>query len=982
MFMKYRSLIAATLLLSLLAVGCGKEKDPVDYVNPYAGNISHLLVPTYPTVQLPNSLLRVYPERSDYTSEYLNGLPVIVTNHRERSAFKLSVTTGEVTAPVIPVPYDNEHLNPYSFDVTLEDGKILARYAVAHQSAIYSLQSEVPFKVVLYSKEGQVLWNGEALEGWQTVDGETKVYVYLEPDVKPLSIVASEDDKGSWTTLGFNCSNVRLRYGISFIDVAQAKANLRREIPGFDIDAVASEGRKVWNETLGRIKVKGPEKRKKVFYTSYYRTFERPVCLSEDGRYWSAYDNSVHEDEGTPFYTDDWIWDTYRAAHPLRTIMNQPLEENILASFLRMADQMGNGWMPTFPEITGDSRRMNSNHAIPTFADALAKGLDIDAKAAFEAGRKALREKTLVPWCGNPAGMLDEFYWDKGYIPALREGETETDPNVDSWEKRQPVAVCLGTAYDSWALSKLAEAAGEKEEAAFYLEWSGNYRKLFNPETLFFHPRDKEGEFIPDLDYNFGGGLGGRDYYDENNGWIYRWDVQHNIPDLIDLRGGPDKFCNELDRMFSTPLGRAKFFFYAKFPDHTGNVGQFSMANEPSLHIPYLYNYAGAPWKTQKRIRQMLDTWFRDDLMGVPGDEDGGGLTSFVVFSSLGIYPVTPGEAVYTIGSPVFEESSLSLPDGKTFKIVARKVSDENKYIQSATLNGKALEGPWISHEDIMAGGKLELEMGPLPNKEWGAINPRDNEEWNAAGWEWKDAGDGAEYTYAQFPFRNSMQSISIVRYPASKRETALVHAPGEMASSTDSIALREGARIALNGSYFNMRRLIPHTFFSIDGEVLGQTPKTEFLRSNGVLALKDPKGHSMEIFPYDSTRTESYRTGYYSALAAGPILRLDGKVPDFPNDKSFFQMRHPRTFIGWDDGGMVYMVVVDGRFPGQADGMSIPELATVARLLGLKDALNLDGGGSSTLWTEKTGIINFPYDNRKFDHEGARKVPNIVVVK
>lgn len=970
--------------VALMIAGCGQLFEPVDYVNPYAGNISHLLVPTYPTVQLPNSMLRVYPERSDFTSEYLNGLPVIVTNHRERSAFKLSVATAPepVEGPVISLPYDNERLTPYSFDVTLADGKIEARYALSHQSAVYSLESDNPLKIILSSRGGEVTWNGEALEGWQTVEDETKVYVFMEPEVAPVAIDTASDRRNNWVTLSFNVPSIKLRYGVSFIDVAQAKANLRREIDGFDVDAVAAEGRKVWNETLGRITVKGPEKRKRVFYTSYYRIFERPVCLSEDGRYWSAYDNAIHEDGGTPFYTDDWIWDTYRAAHPLRTLMDQPLEENILASFLRMADQMGTGWMPTFPEVTGDSRRMNSNHAIPSFADAVAKGMKVDAEAAFEAGRKALREKTLAPWCGNPAGMVDEFYWENGYIPALREGEEETDPNVHGFEKRQPVAVSLGTAYDSWALSKLAEAAGKPDEAEFYRNWSSNYRLLFNPETLFFHPKDSEGNFIPDIDYNFPGGMGAREYYDENNAWVYRWDVQHDIPGLVTLMGGPDRFVRELDRMFATPLGRSKYSFYQKLPDHTGNVGQFSMANEPSLHVPYLYNYAGAPWKTQKRARQMLDTWFRDDLMGVPGDEDGGGMTSFVVFTSLGLYPVTPGDPVYTIGSPVFPEAEMRLSNGKTFKIIAKDVSDANKYIQSATLNGEPLNGPWITHEEIMAGGTLTLEMGSLPNKEWGAVTPQDSKEWNAAGWEWKEAGDGIEYSYAQFPFRGKTQSVSIARYPASKFETSLVHAPGDSANTTDSLARRIGARIALNGSYFNMRRLIPHTFFAIDGEVLGETPKTELLRSNGVLAIKDREGHNLSIVPYDSTKRETYRTDYYSTLASGPILRLDGKVPDFPHDKSFFDMRHPRTFIGWDEKGMVYMIVVDGRFPGQADGMSVPELAAVCRLLGLKDAMNLDGGGSSTLWTEKTGIINFPYDNRKFDHEGARKVPNIVAVR
>ena len=273
--MKHYYLIAATLVMSLMTIGCSKDLEPVDYVNPYAGNISHLLVPTFPTVQLPNSMLRVYPERSDYTSEYLNGLPVIVTNHRERSAFKLSVVRQagqpdpeQVLGPVIPTSYDNEHLTPYSFDVTLADGTIKAKYALSHQSAIYSLESDSPLKVLLSSRMGEISWNGEALEGWQPVAGETKVYVFMEPETKPVAVDTANNARNSWLTLSFDVPSVRLRYGVSFIDVAQAKANLRREINGFDVDALAAEGRKIWNETLGRIQVKGDEKRKKVFYTS------------------------------------------------------------------------------------------------------------------------------------------------------------------------------------------------------------------------------------------------------------------------------------------------------------------------------------------------------------------------------------------------------------------------------------------------------------------------------------------------------------------------------------------------------------------------------------------------------------------------------------------------------------------------------------------------------------------------------------------
>jgi predicted alpha-1,2-mannosidase len=184
--------------------------------------------------------------------------------------------------------------------------------------------------------------------------------------------------------------------------------------------------------------------------------------------------------------------------------------------------------------------------------------------------------------------------------------------------------------------------------------------------------------------------------------------------------GGREQMAQELDRTFAEPMGRGKREFYEQLPDQTGNIGQFTMANEPSLHIPYIYNYAGAPWKTQKRIRQCLDTWFRNDVMGIPGDEDGGGLTSFVVFSSLGFYPVTPGFPAYNIGSPLFDDIRVKLPGGKELHIIAKGSSRENKYIQSATLNGKTWDKPWFSHEDIKNGATLVLEMGSQPNKQWG----------------------------------------------------------------------------------------------------------------------------------------------------------------------------------------------------------------------------------------------------------------------
>lgn len=720
---------------------CGVQQDmpdkaPIDYVDPYIGNISHLLVPTFPTIQLPNSMLRVYPERADYTSELLNGLPIIVTNHRERSAFNLSPYQGDSLRHVMAYTYDNERLTPYSYSVELDDNRIKAEYALSHQSAQYRItfEPDKPAYVIVNSRNGAIRVGHNFICGRQQLSNNTNVYLYIEPQEEAIEagvvengVIEGSKDLAEGTNVcaawrfAEGTSTVNLRYGISFISEEQAEKNLRREQKEYNLENLVQTGRDIWNETLGRIRVEGgTEDEKIVFYSSFYRTFERPVCMSEDGRYFSAFDGQVHNDNGTPFYTDDWIWDTYRAAHPLRVLIDRQKEEDIIDSYLRMAEQMGNLWMPTFPETTGDTRRMNSNHAVATVADALAKGLHVDTVKAYEACRRGMEEKTLAPWSGNPAGWIDAFYHDHGYIPALRPDEQETDPNVHPFEKRQPVAVTLGTSYDQWCLSRIATALGKTEEAAHYLQCSYNYRNLFNPTTSFFHPKDKDGRWIEPFDYRFPGGMGAREYYGENNGWVYRWDVPHNIADLINLMGGNEAFIANLDQMFREPLGRSKYEFYAQLPDHTGNVGQFSMANEPSLHVPYLYNYAGQPWKTQKRIRQMLRTWFRNDLMGIPGDEDGGGMTSFVVFSSLGFYPVTPGFPAYNIGSPLFTRAKITLSNGKVFEIEAQGASDENKYIQSATMNGKEWNKPWFSHDDLKEGGKLVLVMGNHPNKAWG----------------------------------------------------------------------------------------------------------------------------------------------------------------------------------------------------------------------------------------------------------------------
>jgi predicted alpha-1,2-mannosidase len=327
----------------------------------------------------------------------------------------------------------------------------------------------------------------------------------------------------------------------------------------------------------------------------------------------------------------------------------------------------------------------------------------------------------MLPWRLNPKGPLDDFYAVHGYMPALQPGEKETDPLVHPFEKRQPVPVTLENSFDDWNIAHLAHVLKKPEDEKLFLQRAANYKNLFRADKGLMWPKDSQGNWIEPLDPKFDGGMGGRDYYDENNGYTYTWDVMQDVAGLTALMGGTAEAEANLDQLFRESLGRSKYEFQAKFPDSTSMVGQFSMGNEPSLVIPYIYNRLGAPWKTQKRIRMLLESFFTDTVQGIPGDEDGGGLSAFVVFSMLGFYPATVGVPTYDVGSPIFNKATIHLENGKDLVILAEHTSHENKYVQSIRLNGKPLNQVWFRHAEIAGGGTLELTMGNKPNTELGS---------------------------------------------------------------------------------------------------------------------------------------------------------------------------------------------------------------------------------------------------------------------
>lgn len=725
-------------LATALFVSCTSSKSPVDYVNPNMGNISHLLVPTYPTVHIPNGMIRMYAMRDGFQEDRIGGFPLTIGSHRLGDVFAFQPYTEGEGRPAIfsgSYRYDNEKSRPYDYSVWLDDYDVTVRFAPAERAAIfeanYQSGTASHFRIATVGA-GEISVDGKTIQGFDTFRG-VKVYVYGEVNRDPVKTQTAQRNAplADATSIAGNRVAVDLtfepkenapvvfRYGISFVSADQAKQNLGKEVRTWQVDDLALIAKKKWNDALGKIEIKSDDEDiKTVFYTSLYRSYERPVNINEYGQYFSGYDNQVHKSE-FDFYVDDWCWDTYLALHPLHVILNKEMQENKVRSFIAMYQQ--SGAMPTFPVVSGDAHFMNGNHYAPVIWDAWCKGYrDFDLKTAFEGSKYTALNRTMIPWIKGPICETDSFYHANGWYPSLQPGEPEYLTNISPFENRQAVTLALAASYDDWCIAQMAKELGNQADYELFMKRSLNYRNHWNKETGFFAPKDKDGNWIEPFDPIKCRGVGAREYFAENNAWTYIWDVHHNIADLVDLFGSKERFEEKLDRLFVEPIPGSRWNYYSYMPDATGGVGQFVMGNEPSFHIPYLYNYVGSPWKTQKRVRSLLNMWFRNDLMGIPGDEDGGGMSAFYVFSAMGFYPVTPGLPMYVIGSPNLDYAKIDLGNGKKFEMVATNNSAENKYIQTVRFNGKEWNKTWFTHDDLMQGGKIEFVMGKYPNKQWG----------------------------------------------------------------------------------------------------------------------------------------------------------------------------------------------------------------------------------------------------------------------
>jgi len=518
---------------------------------------------------------------------------------------------------------------------------------------------------------------------------------------------------------------ILVKVGISYTSVEGARNNLKSEIPGWDFDGVRNSAREIWNNELSRIKIDGATNdQKEIFYSSLYHSLlAEYISQDVDGKYYGS-DKKVHEAKGYDFYGSFSCWDTYRSQHPLLTLIEPEHINDIIRSIV--AKTKDYGWLPAqhFLNLFGEA--MVGDHLIPIIVDAYMKGYrDYDVNFIYQAMRtKALEEpKPPVPHYAGRSGL--KYYMELGYTPVDK--VTESVPNT------------LELAYDDWCIAQLAKALGKTQDYDLFIKRAHNYQNLWEPTTKFMRPKMTDGTWLEALNgreqeivkvgehsyYKYFDPLlvGKRPsrHYTESNAWQYIWAVQHDVKGLIDLFGGNKPFVAKLDTFFEMSPNITP----PKYVGVVGTIGQYVQGNQPSHHVSYLYDFAGEPWKTQLRSREVVEKLYRSGPGGVCGNEDMGSLSSWYVLSAMGIYAVTPGSPYYAIGSPLFGQAVIQLAKGKTFTLETRNNSHENKFIQSATLNGKPLNKAWLSQQEIMDGGIVSFEMGPEPNKKW-ASRPED----------------------------------------------------------------------------------------------------------------------------------------------------------------------------------------------------------------------------------------------------------------
>lgn len=489
--------------------------------------------------------------------------------------------------------------------------------------------------------------------------------------------------------VGFSTSageSVILKVGLSSVSIAGARRNIQAEMPGWDFDEVRKSADRIWNGGLNRIWVDGgTESQRRTFYTALYHTMLTPNVFSDvDGSY-RGMDGTIRKANGFQMYTVFSLWDTFRAEHPLFTIIDRKRASDFVRSIMGKYEECG--ILPVWELASNETWCMIGYHSVPVILDAYVKGIrDFELERALNAMKHS--------------AQLDQFglksYRENGYIPSEAESES--------------VSKTLEYAYDDWCIGQFADMLGKEPAAVEFGERGQFYRNLFDPSTGFMRAKENGRWFTPfdpkSVTFN----------YTEANAWQYSFFVPQDIPGLVDLHGGRESFLKKLNTLFSedeTLTGRNQL-------DISGMIGQYAQGNEPSHHVAYLFNYAGAPWRTQEIVRRIVDSLYSPEPDGLCGNDDCGQMSAWYVFSAMGFYPVTPGLPYYSLASPIFDRVTIRLENGKQFTIRSSANSRQNRFIQAASLNGISTSKTYVEHDDIMKGCSVELVLGPVPSYSWG----------------------------------------------------------------------------------------------------------------------------------------------------------------------------------------------------------------------------------------------------------------------
>ncbi len=702
-------------------------KSLLTYVNPFIGTGGH--GHTYPGATMPFGMMQLSPDtRLDgwdgcsgyhYSDEYIYGF-----SHTHLSGTGVSDYGDILLMPTNKVIFNNgadgkegyrskfshdkEKAEPGFYKVHLDDTDIDVELTVAKRSGMHKYQfpsSENQVIILDLEHRDELLesniefdfLNEKVIKGyrfskaWAT---NQKLFYYIEFShsfsVKPIesTIRSATNLVKSKAWFKFDNPNnepVYVKIGISAVDIEGAKKNLEQEIGNKTFSTIKKEAQETWEKQLRKIVVESNNENYKVnFYTSMYHTMIAPNLYQDvDGRY-RGMDLKIHETKDFDYYTVFSLWDTYRATHPLYTIIEQDRTNDFINTFLAKYDE--GGIMPIWDLSGNYTGCMIGYHAVPVIADAYLKGIkDYDAEKALLAMKhSATRDKLGL-----------KSYKSLGYIPVEEESES--------------VSKTLEYAYDDWTIAQMAKQMGKEEDYKEYIQRAQYYKNIFDPKTQFMRGRFRNTWFAPFDPYevNFN--------YTEANAWQYSNYVPQDISGYIKLLGRASILEKNLDTLFaaeSNTSGRHQ-------KDITGLIGQYAHGNEPSHHMAYLYNYVGKPNKTQEKIYQILTEQYTNAPDGISGNEDCGQMSAWYIFSSLGFYPVTPGSNEYIIGAPLLKKATIHLENGKTFTVVAEGINAENKYIKSAKLNGKTLDRTFITHNEIVNGGSLEFEMTNSPSN-WG----------------------------------------------------------------------------------------------------------------------------------------------------------------------------------------------------------------------------------------------------------------------